>query len=120
LSVILQHTEEICRRIQTIVETTEPIDLDVKSYELIKSKITAVIASVSRSKKKIMVRTEKGKELSTTTQNVASELENMVTEMQKSRVDTTAQDAVLALITQLEKEMSKVETYWRSYEAAIT
>jgi hypothetical protein len=120
LSVILQNTEEICRRIQTIVETMDPTDIDLKSYELIKSKITAVIASVSRSKKKIMVRTEKGKELSATSQKVASELEIMITEIQKSRVGTTSQDAATALITQLEKEVRKVETYWKSYEAAIT
>lgn len=120
LSVILQNTEEICRRIQTIVETMDPTDIDLKSYELIKNKITAVIASVSRSKKKIMVRTEKGKELSATSQKVASELEIMITEIQKSRVGTTSQEAATALITQLEKEVRKVETYWKSYEAAIT
>jgi hypothetical protein len=120
LSIILQNTEEICRRIQTLVETLDPTDIDAKSYGIITSKITDIIASVSRSKKKIMVRTEKGKELSTDAQNVACELENIITEMQKSSVNTASQDAATTLITQLEKEVSKVETYWKSYEAAIT
>lgn len=120
LNVILQNTEEICRRIQTLIKTLDPTDLDAKSYDIITSKIIAIIASVSRSKKKIMVRTEKGKELSLAAQNVACELENAIKEMQKSSVDTASQDAAAALITQLEKEVSKVETYWKSYEAAIT
>ena len=120
LSVILQNTEEICRRIQTLIKTLNPTDLNAKSYDIITSKIIPIIASVSRSKKKIMVRTEKGKELSLDAQNVAGELENAIKEIQKSSVDTASQDAAAALITQLEKEVSKVETYWKSYEAAIT
>ena len=119
LSIILQNTEEKCRKIQTVLESLAPTSLSVKNYEILHNKLQTIIASVSRSKKKIMVRTEKGKELSTNALNVATELENMIEKIEPD-VDTEPPDTIIALITQLEKEVSKIETYWKMYEAAIT
>lgn len=119
LSIILQNTEEKCRKIQTVLESLAPASLSVKNYEMLHKKLQTIIASVSRSKKKIMVRTEKGKELSTNALNVATELENMIEKIEPD-VDTESPDTIIALITQLDKEVSKIETYWKMYEAAIT
>jgi hypothetical protein len=119
LSIILQNTEEKCRKIQTVLESLPPTSLSVKNYEMLHNKLQTIIASVSRSKKKIMVRTEKGKELSTNALNVATELENMIEKIEPD-VDTESPDTIIALITQLDKEVSKIETYWKMYEAAIT
>ncbi len=67
-----------------------------------------------------MVRTEKGKELSTNAHNVANELENAILQMENPSLIPELSDKVITLLTQLEKEASKIETYWKMYEAAIT
>lgn len=67
-----------------------------------------------------MVRTEKGKELSTNAHNVANELENAILQMENPSLIPELSDKVITLLTQLEKEVSKIETYWKMYEAAIT
>lgn len=66
-----------------------------------------------------MVRTEKGKELSTNALNIATELENVIEKMVPD-IDAESPDTIMNLITQLEKEVSKIETYWKMYEAAVT
>ena len=66
-----------------------------------------------------MVRTEKGKELSTNALNVATKLENMIEKIEPD-IDTESPETIIALITQLDKEVSKIETYWKMYEAAVT
>jgi hypothetical protein len=119
LSVILQNTEEKCRHVQTLLESLDSLPFSAEHSETLFNKLQTIIASVSRSKKKIMVRTEKGKELSTNAHNIATELENMISKMNPN-IDTEPSDNAIALIAQLEKEVSKIETYWKMYEAAIT
>ena len=119
LSIILQNTEEKCRHIQTVLESLGSLSFSAENYEILHNKLQIIITSISRSKKKIMVRTEKGKELSTNADNVATELENMI-EKVESDVDAEPSEPIMALVTQLEKEVSKIETYWKMYEAAVT
>jgi hypothetical protein len=119
LSIILQNTEEKCHHIQTVLESVGSSRFSAKHYEILHSKLRTIIASVSRSKKKIMVRTEKGKELSTKADNIATDLENMF-EKTESDGDVEHAETIMALVTQLEKEVSKIETYWKMYEAAVT
>ena len=118
LSIILQNTEEKCRHIQTRIESLGPSSLSAENYETLHNKLQTIIASVSRSKKKIMVRTEKGKELSRNADNVANELENILEKIESDDVEPS--ETIMALVTQLEKEVSKIETYWKMYEAAVT
>lgn len=120
LSVILQNTEEKCRNVQTLLESMDSLPFSAEHSETLFNKLQTIIASVSRSKKKIMVRTEKGKELSTNAHNIATELENMISKMGNPNIDTESSDNAITLIAQLEKEVSKIETYWKMYEAAIT
>ena len=119
LSIILQNTEEKCRHIQTRIESLGTSSFSAENYETLHNKLQTIIASVSQSKKKIMVRTEKGKELSQNADNVANELENMI---EKIELDDNVKpsETIMALMTQLEKEVSKIETYWKMYEAAVT
>ena len=119
LSIILQNTEEKCRYIQTVLESGDSLSFSEENYEILHNKLQTIIASVSRSKKKIMVRTEKGKELSTKADNVAAELENILEKIE-SDVDAEPSETIMNLVTQLEKEVSKIETYWKMYEAAVT
>lgn len=119
LSTILQNTEEKCRQIQTVLESLASSPFNATNYEMLHNKLQTIIASVSRSKKKIMVRTEKGKELSTNALNIATELENVIEKMVPD-IDAESPDTIMNLITQLEKEVSKIETYWKMYEAAVT
>lgn len=119
LSIILQNTEEKCRHIQTRIESLGSSSLSAENYETLHNKLQTIIASVSRSKKKIMVRTEKGKELSRNADNVATELENILEKIE-SDDDVEPSETIMALVTQLEKEVSKIETYWKMYEAAVT
>lgn len=120
LSVILQNTEEKCRNVQIRLESMDSLPFSAEHSETLFNKLQTIIASISRSKKKIMVRTEKGKELSTNAHNIATELENMISKMGNPNIDTEPSDNTIALIAQLEKEVSKIETYWKMYEAAIT
>ena len=120
LSVILQNTEEKCRHVQTLLESKDSLPFSDEHSETLFNKLQTIIASVSRSKKKIMVRTEKGKELSTNAHNIATELESMISKMGNPNIDTEPSDNAIAHIAQLEKEVSKIETYWKMYEAAIT
>lgn len=119
LSTILQNTEEKCRQIQTVLESLAPSPFNATNYEMLHNKLQTIIASVSRSKKKIMVRTEKGKELSTNALNIATELENVIEKMVPD-IDAESPGTIMNLINQLEKEVSKIETYWKMYEAAVT
>lgn len=119
LSIILQNTEEKCRHIQTVLDSLGASSFSAENYEILYNKLQTIMASVSRSKKKIMVRTEKGKELSTNADNVATKLENMIKKIE-SDVDAEQSVTIMALVTQLEKEVSKIETYWKMYEAAVT
>ena len=120
MSVILQNTEEKCRNVQTLLESMDSLPFSAEHSETLFNKLQTIIASVSRSKKKVMVRTEKGKELSTNAHHIATELENTISKMGNPNADTESSDNAIALITQLEKEVSKIETYWKMYEAAIT
>lgn len=119
LSIILQNIEEKCRHIQTRIESLSTSSFSAENYETLHNKLQTIIASVSRSKKKIMVRTEKGKELSRNADTVTNELENTI---EKIELDDNIEpsETIMALVTQLEKEVSKIETYWKMYEAAVT
>ena len=119
LSIILQNIEEKCRNIQTRIESLDTSSFSAENYETLHNKLQTIITSVSRSKKKIMVRTEKGKELSRNADNVANKLENTI---EKIELDDNVEpsETIMALVTQLEKEVSKIETYWKMYEAAVT
>lgn len=119
LSIILQNIEEKCRHIQTRIESLSTSSFSAENYETLHNKLQTIIASVSRSKKKIMVRTEKGKELSRNADTVTNELENTI---EKIELDDNVEpsETIMALVTQLEKEVSKIETYWKMYEAAVT
>jgi hypothetical protein len=119
LSIILQNTEEKCRHIQTVLESLGASHFSAKNYEILHSKLRTIIASVSRSKKKVMIRTDKGKELSTNADNLATDLGDLI-EKTESDGDVEHAETILTLVTQLEKEVSKIETYWKMYEAAVT
>ena len=89
----------------------------------LKDRIDGVKKSVSVSKKKFMVRTDKGKELSNHAKKNAMELKDSLEELQKnqgSKAEENLARSVVANVDRLEKDAQKVEMYWRSYEAAIT
>jgi len=89
----------------------------------IKDRIEGVRKSVSVSKNKFMVRTDKGKELSNHAKTTAMELKDSVEELQKNQDSEASENIVNSIITnvnRLEKDAQKVDMYWRSYEAAIT
>lgn len=122
MSIILQETEDLCDEILEALKDMPANELGEKRLSEIMKRIEGIKNSVSRSKKKIMVRTEQGKKLSMKAKSVAVKLSNEVKELKICKSPSSAEtlESVIAGIDQLEREVSKVETYWKSYEAAIT
>jgi hypothetical protein len=102
------------------------LQVDVLGVEKVgefKAKLEGIKTSISQSKKKVMVRTEQGNELSLKAKSVAIELAAALNELKKSTNTALAKqlsEPLLLRINQLEREIRKVELYWKSYEAAIT
>ena len=123
LSVILQETEDVCHAMLAALEGLSADVVAAERMDEIKLKLEGVKHSVSRSKKKIMVRTEEGKTLSmkvkTAALALAKDLKPLQTAPRSMPVARLA-EPVMRGLAQLEKEARKVETYWKSYEAAIT
>jgi hypothetical protein len=121
LSVILQDTENLCNDIFQKFDNIPYETLD--NISDLKDRIEGVKKSVSVSKKKFMVRTEKGKELSNHAKTTAMEIRDSLDELLKNQGSETSEKhakSVLTNLERLEKDAQKVEMYWRSYEAAIT
>ena len=101
-----------------------PVDaFGVKKMDEFKAKLGGVKTSISQSKKKVMVRTAQGTELSLKAKSVALELAAALTELTKNPTAEMAKQLIeplLLRINQLEREARKIEMYWKSYEAAIT
>jgi len=123
LSVILQETEDVCLEMLDALEGLSADVVEAERMAEIKLKLEGVKNSVSRSKKKIMVRTEEGKTLSMKVKTAALALEKALKTLRKTSRSITAEtvaEPMMRSLDQLEKEARKVETYWKSYEAAIT
>ncbi len=121
MSVLLQDTENLCNEIFQVLENVSFEALDNLSE--LKDRIKAIKKSVSVSKNKFMVRTDKGKELSNLAKTTAMELKNSLKELQKNKESEVSEELVKSVIdnlNRLEKDAQKVDMYWRSYEAAIT
>jgi len=121
LSVLLQDTENLCNEIYQILENVSFKSLD--NINDLKDRIEAVKKSVSVSKNKFMVRTDKGKELSNHAKTTAMELKDSLNELQKNQESEASKELVKSVISnvnRLEKDAQKVDMHWRSYEAAIT
>jgi hypothetical protein len=123
VSVILQETEDVCLEMLAALEGLSADAVGVERMAEIKVKLEGVKNSVSRSKKKIMVRTEEGKALSMQVKTAALALAKDLKPLQETPNVITANtlvEPVMRRLEQLEREARKVETYWKSYEAAIT
>jgi len=121
LSVILQDTENLCNDTFQKFDNVSFETLD--NIIDLKGRIEGVKKSVSVSKRKFMVRTEKGKELSNQAKTTAIKLRDSLDELLKNQGSEMSENhakSVLTNLERLEKDAQKVEMYWRSYEAAIT
>ena len=123
VSVILQETEDVCLEMLAALEGLSADVVEAERLAEIKVKLEGVKNSVSRSKKKIMVRTEEGKTLSMQVRTAALALAKDLKPLQETSRSIPGEmpaEPVMRRLEQLEREARKVETYWQSYEAAIT
>jgi hypothetical protein len=123
VSVILQETEDVCHEMLAALDGLSADVVAAERMAEIKGKLEGVTNSVARSKKKIMVRTEEGKTLSMQVKTAALALAKDLTPLQEAPRSPTGEllvGPVMRGLEQLEREARKVETYWKSYEAAIT
>jgi len=123
LSVVLQDTEDLCCEMLAALDNLPADVLGVEKVGEFRARLVGVKTSVSQSKKKVMVRTEQGNELSLKAKSVALELAAALNELTKSPSAAVAKqlsEPLLLRINQLKREARKVELYWKSYEAAIT
>lgn len=108
----LAETETICRGIITVLTSTE---ISKDSAQAMKSRIEAILPKIVESKKKLMLRSPKGRELAADALNNATKLNELIKATQAKTGDTISSQLGL-----LESSVNKIEIYWKSFEYVTT
>ncbi len=120
-SQLLDDAENLCEKILLLIDSIPPDTISEKGKEKAKTKIISIKKDISISKKKIMMRTAKGAELADKVKNSASKFEKKLIKISELQLNKTKEDlSFSAELNELESDLTKMTTYWHSFEAVIT
>jgi len=111
MSEPLSATEAVCREVIATLSSSSP-SADVQAM---KGRIEALLPKISESRKKLMVKSPKGRELTAEILKNASKLRDTVTESNGEFGNGATQQLSL-----LETSVGKLEIYWKSFEYVTT
>ena len=117
MSDLLEEAEVSCTSILRILENLEVFPKE--KMEAITTKMVNILRDISLSKKKIMMKSAKGAELSEKVKKSASGLEKTLRDLPRQE-DSKVIDSLFDQLSELELNVSNVITYWRSFEAVLT
>jgi hypothetical protein len=108
----LGETETLCRGIITVLTSAE---IPKDSAQAMKSRIEAMLPKIVESKKKLMLRSPKGRELAAGALNNATKLNELINSTQAKNGP-----AISSQLELLENSVNKIEIYWKSFEYVTT
>jgi hypothetical protein len=117
MSELLKEAEISCTNILQILEKLEIFPKE-KTKEAT-NKMANILRDISISKKKIMMKSAKGAELSEKVKKSASGLEKTLKDVSRHQ-DSKMIDYLSDQLSELESNVSNVTIYWRSFEAVLT
>ena len=104
-------TETLCREIITALSSSSP----PKNMQAMKSRVEALLPKIVESKKKLMIKSPKGRELTADALKNATKLHELLVSSKGKLGDDMSQQLGL-----LEGSVSKLEIYWKSFEYVTT
>jgi len=114
----LAEAESLCREtLETLGSLQNPPSEKIAP---LKNGLQNLLMRIGESKKKIMVRSPQGRELSTEVLNNASKLYEVVAAFPQRRVDDRTVEDVSDRLGLLEDSVEKLEIYWKSFEYVTT
>jgi len=121
LSEILKNAEELCSGILESINSLPSLaELSREELDDLKIRVEEARGRLAKARKKIVMRTPKGKELSRRVNDRLLELHNLL----KDRVEKGGPHPLSKILEEevegLEEALDKIETYYRSYEAELT
>jgi len=111
MSEPLAATETVCREVIATLSSSSPS----ADAQAMKGRMEALLPKIAESRKKLMVKSPKGRELTAEILKNASKLRDMVTESNGKLGDGDTQQLSL-----LETSVGKLEIYWKSFEYVTT
>jgi len=112
MSEPLSETETLCRDIITALSSP---NLPKDAAQAMKSRVEALLPKIAESRKKLMLRSPKGRELSSDVLKNATKLRELVTTYGGKLGEDVSQQLGL-----LEGSVGKMEIYWKSFEYVTT
>jgi hypothetical protein len=106
----LAETERLCKEIVALSSLNNQ-----SSSLIIKSRVESLFPKILESKKKMMLKSPKGKELAEEALKNVMKLHELITKSQWGLMDDISKQ-----ISLLEINMEKIEIYWKSFEYATT
>jgi len=110
----LNDIEGVCLKIIGMID----IESDDSIFS-IKTKIENLLPKIRESKKKIMVKSPKGKELTKEILLDVNGLHELLSKVQRSGLEENV-EKVIQKLKSFENGVKKLEIYWRSYEYVTT
>jgi len=107
----LVETEAVCKEIITILSSAS--DLLKDESQAMRSRVEALLPKIVESRKKIMIKSPKGRELATDVLKNATKLHELIN---SGKIG----DEVSSQLGLLEGSVGKMEIYWKSFEYVTT
>ncbi len=108
----LDETEILCKEVITVLSSPH---MQGESLTMMRSRVESLLPKILESKKKMMLKSPKGKELSGEALRNALKLHGLVTNSQGGPLDD-----ISTQIRLLEASIEKIEIYWKSFEYVAT
>jgi hypothetical protein len=111
MSEPLSATESVCKEVIATLSSSSPST----DAQAMKERIEALLPKIAESRKKLMVKSPKGRELTAEILKNASKFRNSVAESNGKLGDGATQQLSI-----LETSVGKLEIYWKSFEYVTT
>lgn len=108
----LAETEILCKKV--IAALSSP-NMQGESLTMMRSRVESLLPKILESKKKMMLKSPKGKKMSGEALKNALKLHELVTNSQGGPLDD-----ISTQISLLEANMKRIEIYWKSFEYVST
>ena len=114
----LTEADKLCKETLEALEKLQ--DSHIEYAMSLKKRLQSLLNQIVESKKKIMVRSPQGKEISNEIMNHASKLHEAVTNLPNHKIDAEIVKEVEKMLGRVEESVKKLVIFWKSFEYVTT